>query len=125
MPGTATETSVDLVTRFENNFNTYDVDALMADMTDDCVFEHVAPVAVSFGRHEGQAAVRAVWESLASHFPGYRFDIEDVFGAGDRAACRWSLAWKLPDGGNGTARGVDIFTIRNGKIAEKLTYVTM
>ena len=125
MPATATETSVDLVTRFENNFNTYDVDALMADMTDDCVFEHVAPAAVSFGRHEGQAAVRAVWESLATHFPDYRFDIEDVFGAGDRCACRWSMEWKLPDGGKGTARGVDIFRIRNGKIAEKLTYVTM
>jgi hypothetical protein len=27
--------------------------------------------------------------------------------------------------GKGTARGVDVFTIRNGKIAEKLTYVTM
>lgn len=24
-----------------------------------------------------------------------------------------------------TARGVDIFTVRDGKIAEKLTYVTM
>lgn len=125
MPATAAETSVELVTRFENNFNTYDVDALMADMTDDCVFEHVAPAAVSFGRHEGQAAVRAVWESLATHFPDYRFDIEDVFGAGDRCACRWSLEWKLPDGGKGTGRGVDIFRIRNGKIAEKLTYVTM
>lgn len=125
MPATAAETSVELVTRFENNFNTYDVDALMADMTDDCVFEHVAPAAVSFGRHEGQAAVRAVWESLATHFPGYRFDLEDVFGAGERAACRWSMEWKLPDGGKGTARGVDVFLIRNGKIAEKLTYVTM
>jgi ketosteroid isomerase-like protein len=125
MPATAAETSVELVTRFENNFNTYDVDALMADMTDDCVFEHVAPAAVSFGRHEGQAAVRAVWESLATHFPDYRFDIEDVFGAGERCACRWSLEWKLPDGGKGTGRGVDIFRIRNGKIAEKLTYVTM
>ena len=92
MPATATETSVDLVTRFENNFNTYDVDALMADMTDDCVFEHVAPAAVSFGRHEGQAAVRAVWESLATHFPDYRFDIEDVFGAGTGAPAggQWS-----------------------------------
>ena len=45
----ATETTVELVTRFENAFSTYDVDALMADMTYDCVFEHVAPAAVSFG----------------------------------------------------------------------------
>jgi ketosteroid isomerase-like protein len=121
----ATETAVELVTRFENTFNTYDVDALMADMTEDCVFEHVAPLAVSFGRHEGQAAVRAVWESLAVHFPGYQFDIEDIFGAGDRCACRWTMTWRQPEGGTGSARGVDIFRIRDGKIAEKLTYLTM
>ena len=126
MPATtATESAVELMTRFENTFNTYDPDALMADMTEDCVFEHVAPAAVSFGRHEGQAAVRAVWVSLADHFPGYRFEIEDVFGAGDQCACRWSMTWRLPEGGTGTARGVDVFRVRDGKIAEKLTYVTV
>ena len=125
MPTTTTETIVDLVTRFENTFNTYDVDAVMADMTEDCVFEHVAPDAVSFGRHEGQAAVRAVWESLAEHFPNYRFEIEDVFGTGNRAACRWSMTWRLLDGGTGMGRGVDVFRVRDGKIAEKLTYVTL
>jgi ketosteroid isomerase-like protein len=76
----ATETAVELVARFENNLNTYDVD---------------------------------------------RFDIEDIFGAGDRCACRWSLEWSPTEGGKGTARGVDIITVRDGKIAEKLTYVTM
>ena len=81
--------------------------------------------AVSFGRHEGQAAVRAVWVSLVEHFPGYRFEIEDVFGAGDRCACRWSMTWRLPDGGTGSGRGVDIFRVREGKVAEKLTYVTL
>ena len=125
MPTTTTETIVDLVTRFENTFNTYDVDAVMADMTEDCVFEHVTPDAVSFGRHEGQAAVRAVWESLAEHFPNYRFEIEDVFGTGNRAACRWSMTWRLLDGGTGMGRGVDVFRVRDGKIAEKLTYVTL
>ncbi len=121
----ATETAVELVTRFENTFNTYDVDALMADMTDDCVFEHIAPAAVSFGRHEGQAAVRAVWESLAEHFPGYQFAIDDVFGSGDRCACRWTMTWRPAEGGTATARGVDVFRVRDGKIAEKLTYVTL
>jgi ketosteroid isomerase-like protein len=125
MPTTTTETIVDLVTRFEHTFNTYDVDAVMADMTEDCVFEHVAPDAVSFGRHEGQAAVRAVWASLPEHFPNYRFEIEDVFGTGNRAACRWSMTWRLPDGGTGMGRGVDVFRVQDGKIAEKLTYVTL
>lgn len=122
---TATENTLDLVTRFEHNFNTYDPDALMADMTEDCVFEHVAPAGTGFGRHQGQAAVREVWEALIAGFPDYHFDIEDIFAAGDRCACRWSLRWRKPEGEEGTARGVDIFRVRDGKIAEKLTYVTI
>jgi ketosteroid isomerase-like protein len=122
---TATETTVEVITRFENNFNTYDVDALMADMTEDCVFEHMAPAGVGIGRHEGQAAVRAVWESLQTNFPGHRFENEDIFGAGDRGVCRWTLRWPLAEGGEGTVRGVDIFRVRDGKIAEKLSYFTL
>jgi len=40
---TTTEATLALVTRFENEFNTRDLDALMADRTEDCVLEHVAP----------------------------------------------------------------------------------
>lgn len=120
-----TEHTLALVTRFENGFNTRDVDALMADMTGDCVFEHVAPAAVSFGRHEGAQAVRAVWESMDEHFPGYTQEIVDIFAAGDRACCRFVIRWRDPDGGEGILRGVDVITVRDGKIAEKLTYGTL
>jgi ketosteroid isomerase-like protein len=122
---TITEATLALITRFEGGFNTRDIDGMMADMTEDCVFEHVAPEAVSFGRHEGQEAVRAVWESLDTHFPGYTIDVDDIFAAGDRSACRWTMKWPQPDGSQGSARGVDIFTVRDGKIAEKLTYTTL
>jgi ketosteroid isomerase-like protein len=122
---TPTDTTLALVTRFENGFNTRDLDALMADMTEDCVFEHVAPAAGSFGRHEGQDAVRAVWASMDTHFPGYTSDIVDIFAAGDRCACRWIIRWKAEDGTDAVLRGVDIFTVRDGKIAEKLTYGTL
>jgi ketosteroid isomerase-like protein len=119
------ENTLDLVTRFENGFNTRDVDALMADMTDDCVFEHVAPESVSFGRHEGAQAVRAVWESMDEHFPGYTQEIVDIFAAGERACCRFVLRWRGPDGGEAALHGVDVITVRDGKIAEKLTYGTL
>jgi ketosteroid isomerase-like protein len=122
---TTTEATLALVTRFENGFNTRDVDALMADMTEDCVFEHVAPAAVSFGRHKGQAAVRAVWESMDTHFPGYTQEIVDVFAAGERCACRFVIRWQAADGTAGSLHGVDIITVRDGKIAEKLTYGTL
>jgi ketosteroid isomerase-like protein len=120
-----TESTLDLVTRFENGFNTRDVDALMADMTEDCVFEHVAPAQSSFGRHEGAEAVRAVWESMDEHFPGYTQEVVDVFASGERACCRFVIRWKAADGGEGILRGTDVMTVRDGKIAEKLTYGTL
>lgn len=113
---------VDLVTRFENRFNTREFDAIMADMTDDCAFEHIGAEGHSFGRHEGQDAVRAVWHGLEAVFPGYQFEVEDVFAAGERGACRWKVRWTQPDGAPASLRGVDIFRFRGGKIAEKITY---
>lgn len=97
----------------------------MADMTEDCVFEHVAPAAVSFGRHEGAQAVRAVWESMDEHFPNYTVEIVEIFAADNRACCRYVIRWKGPDGGEGILRGADVFTVRDGKISEKLTYGTL
>ena len=116
---------IELVRRFEEGFNTGDVDALMADMTDDAVFEHVAPEGVSVGRHEGASAVRAVWESMPEHFPGCRFVIEDIFASGDRCLCRFSMTFRAGDGSAVTRRGADVFTVRDGKIAAKLTYLTL
>ena len=123
---TATSTRADatseLITRFEGLFNTREFDAIMQEMTPDCVFEHIGADGASFGRHEGQAAVRSVWDSLEEHFPGYMFEFEDIFGAGDRGACRWTVRWTQPDGSAVSLRGADIFTVREGKIAEKITY---
>lgn len=88
---TATGATLELVTRFESNLTPLDVDAVMADMSDDVVFEHFAAEDACLGRHVGQAAVRAVWSSLEEHFPDFRFELLDVFAAGDRAACRWKM----------------------------------
>lgn len=119
------EQVVELVTRFENNFNTGDLDALMDAMTEDTVFEHIAPGGASFGRHEGQDAVRAVWASLPQHFPDARFQVDDIFATADRCTCRYTMSFNGPDGSRVSARGVDVFRIRDGRIAEKLTYMTL
>ena len=93
----ATEATLAVVRRFnEESFQRHDVDALMADMTDDCVFELVAPAEKGGGRWEGQAAVRAFWASLEATFPGYASDIDDIFACGDRCACRWTPPCRLP-----------------------------
>lgn len=105
--------------RFDDAFGRHDVDAVMAVMTEDCVFEDTTPPDGS--RYEGQFAVRRCWEELFSGSPGVTFEREELITAGDRAIVRWRYRW-TNDGG-GQVRGVDVFKVRDGKIAEKLSYV--
>ena len=74
-------------------------------------------------RFEGQAAVREVWEGFFRSSPRAHFDVEDLFAAGDRCLVRWLYRWVDADGTPGHVRGVDVFRVRDGKVAEKLAYV--
>ena len=106
------------VNRFNAAVAQHDVEAVMAAMTDDCVFENTSP-APDGERHDGQvAAVRAVWQAFFGSSPRARFEVEDLFATGDRCVVRWRYDW-----GSGHVRGVDLFRVRGGKVAEKLSYV--
>lgn len=109
----------DAVRLFNEAFARQDVDAVMALMTDDCVFEDTTPP--DGRRHEGQAAVRAYWKSLFASNPNARWHTEEIIEAGDRCIARWTF-W-FGDDADGHVRGVDIFTVRDGLVAEKLSYV--
>ena len=105
------------IERFNEAFNRYDVDAVMAMMTEDIVFENTSPPPDG-KRCEGQEAVRAFWERLFAGSPQAHFEAEDMFAAGDRCVVRWRYSW-----GTAHVRGVDLFRVRDGKVAEKLSYV--
>ena len=115
---TATLAAVD---RFNDAFNRHDVDAVMAAMTDDCVFESTSPPAGE--RHTGQDAVRRAWEGFFASSPTAHFDGEEVIVTGDRCIVRWIYTWKNDDGTDGSIHGVDVIKVRDGKVAEKLAYV--
>ena len=104
------------VERFDRAFGAKDVDAVMAAMTPDCVFEDTSPP--DGARHVGADAVRAAWEKLFAASPDAVFTTEEIFEAGDRVVARWRY-----DYGGGHVRGVDVFTVRDGLVAEKLSYV--
>jgi uncharacterized protein (TIGR03086 family) len=104
------------VARFDRAFAAHDVDAVMAAMTPDCVFEDTGPP--DGGRHVGAGAVRAAWEKLFATSPDAVFTTEEIFAAGDRVVARWRY-----DYSGGHVRGVDLFTVRDGLVAEKLSYV--
>jgi len=116
---TTTET---VVSRFNDAFNRHDVDAIMALMTDDCVFENTSP-APNGQRYEGQDAVRAFWEGMFAATPDAHFETEEFFTTDDRCTVRWRYTYTASDGTTGHIRGVDVFRIRDGKVAEKLAYV--
>jgi predicted ester cyclase len=69
-------------------------------------------------RHVGQVAVRKFWEDFFASTPQAKFEAEEMVVAGDRAVVRWRFDW-----GGGHVRGIDLFKVHNGKVAEKLSYV--
>jgi ketosteroid isomerase-like protein len=103
-----TAATIATVERFNDALNRHDVDAVMALMTDDCIFENTFP-APDGERFAGQAAVRGFWEEMFAH--------------GDRLTARWRYEYANADGTTGHIRGADVFRVRDGKVAEKLAYV--
>lgn len=130
-PGSATSTrhsdeeaaeTLAAVERFNAAFARHDVDGVMAAMTDDCLFENTSPApdGTSF---VGRGAVQAHWTAFFAASPEATFDTEELFAAGDRCVVRWRYRWNGDGSDAGYVRGVDIFRVRDGKIAEKLSYV--
>jgi ketosteroid isomerase-like protein len=111
-----------LLARFSAAFGSGDVDRIMALMSDDAVFESTGP-APDGERHEGADAVRRVWERLFSGTRDPRFTEEESVVCGDRAVLRWRFSWTEDDGAEGHVRGVDVLRLRDGRVAEKLSYV--
>ena len=109
------------VKRFNEACNRHDVDAVMAALTDDCIFENTNP-APDGKRYQGQAEVRAFWETFFQNSPDALFEAEEMFATKDRCVVRW-IYRKTRDGQPWHLRGVDVFRVRDGKVAEKLAYV--
>ena len=108
--------------RLSAAFGQGDVEAIMAQLTDDCVFEATGP-APDGTRHQGAADVRAVWEEMFGGTREPSFSEEESFVAGDRGVLRWRFEWVDDDGSAGHVRGTDVLRFRDGKICEKFSYV--
>lgn len=118
---TDTDTTLAVIDRFNEAFNRHDVPAIMALMTEDCVFDSTRPPPDG-ERLEGQAAVADAWRALFARSPSARFEAEETFACGDRCVVRWKYHW-VREGKAGHVRGVDVFRVRDGRVAEKLSYV--
>ncbi|MDB5081157.1 MAG: nuclear transport factor 2 family protein [Chloroflexi bacterium] len=117
-----TEATLDTIYRFNEAFNRQDVPAVMALMTDDCLFEGTYP-APDGQYYRGQAQVQDYWNELFNSNLQTHFDAEEIFASGDRCVVRWIYHWVSKDGNPGHVRGIDLCKVRDGKVAEKFSYV--
>ncbi|WP_371405060.1 TIGR03086 family metal-binding protein [Kribbella sp. NBC_00662] len=108
--------------RFGSAFDAADLDTVMSLVTDDIVFESTSP-SPDGTRLEGADAVRAEWARLFADTDDPHFETEETVLLGERAVVRWRYSWREASGDRGHVRGVDVLRLRDGKIAEKLSYV--
>ena len=114
--------NIQLVRHFNDALNAADAEGMMRFMTPNCVFENTYPPPDGV-RYEGQAAVRAFWEEFFRSSSGSRIFIEEIFALNDRCVMLWRYQWMDAHGQEGHIRGVDLYRLRDGLIAEKLSYV--
>lgn len=111
-----------VVRRFNEALNNRDLEGMMALLTVDSVFENTYPPPDG-ARYVGQAAVRSFWEDFFKSASHIRLETEEIFALGDRCVMRWVYHWANAAGQSGHIRGVDIYRLSGGLIAEKLSYV--
>lgn len=120
--GNSAAATIAAVQRFNDAFNRHDVAAVLECMTDDCIFEDTWPPPDG-KRYQGQAEVRIAWEEFFSSSPHAVFEFEEIFACGNRCVVRWTYRWLDREGRPGHVRGVDVMRVRDGRVAEKLSYV--
>ena len=107
-----------LIEAYDATWNSQDLEALCAFHTDDIVFEnHTAGERV-----EGSEAVRAHIAGIFERGPSLRFRGRRFYAADDFAVSEWTATATRADGVEIEWDGVDVFPIRDGKIARKDVY---
>jgi len=118
---TDSQATLAVVTRFIESVGRHDLDAILADMTGDAVYENLGQD-VDSGRHEGHDAVREAFAAVFAAYPDCHSDTDELFADGDRCCYCWTMHWTEADGSPASSTGVDVFTVRDGKVAYKKTY---
>lgn len=110
--------TAEIVRRFIAAFQQKNAAGIRDLVAPDCIMEAIQPAPDGL-RVEGYEANVAFWEAMIAD-PNGSFEIEDVVIAGDRATNRWR--YRFGTALASSVRGVTLFRVRDGKIAEALAY---
>jgi hypothetical protein len=114
-PAKLFNSSLEVVMAFGAACNGHDLDAALDLCADDIIFEGTTP---PDGQHVvGHAELRKVWTPIFENALAH-VEVEESIVVGDRVIQRCLYSW-----GDGHVRAVDLYRVRSGKVAEKLSYV--
>ena len=112
----------DFLQSFSDAFNAHDIKAIMAHLTEDCVFEASAGSDFDGEKFTGQEQVRIAFEKVFTMFPNAHWGNPRHFVLGNRGFSEWVFTGTKLDGAIVEVAGCDLFTFKNGKIAIKNSY---
>jgi len=114
--------STTLLEKFGAAWNAHDVDALLSMVTDDCVFETATGTDAHGTRVIGREALRVAFPAAWNTWPDARWLEATHFVCGNRGVSEWTFQGTDRNGRRTEVRGVDLFVLRDGRIARKDTY---
>ncbi len=111
----------DTVMRQFHGFVTHDLDAIMATIADDCVYEeHEGPE--PYGRRfSGKDAIRRSFEAIFARAPRCTFKDPVLLIEGDRAVAKWTFVLSPDDPVE--IEGIDLFELSNGTVVRKQSWL--
>lgn len=114
--------TVDFLQSFAEAFNAHDTKAIMAHMTEDCVFEASAGPVINGELFTGQVQVKKAFENVFATFPDAHWANALHFISGKRGFSEWTFTGTRSDGTRVEVTGCDLFTFKDGKIAVKNSF---
>lgn len=109
------------VEAFNDAFNARDLVTLRELLTDECVFEDTTPP--DGLRFKGREAVLDAFRAVFAASPDARFASEGTYVGADTVTVLWRYDWGLSSSRDQHVRGIDLFTVRDGLVAGKRSYV--
>lgn len=103
-------------------FNRHDIDAVMTHFAEDCVFTTVAGPEEFGARITGRDAIAKAFAGVWAAMPDAEWADHRHFVCGNRGVSEWTFRGTDAAGRRVEAQGVDLFTIRDGKLVIKQAF---
>ena len=116
------EAHTTVLTQLFEAFNRHDIDAVLACMTEDCVFYPAAGPEPFGNKLQGREALHAAFTAVWNNIPDVQWADCRHFAHGDLGLSQWTFKGTAKDGSEINVYGCDIFSFRDGKVASKSAF---